>query len=146
MCFYRKVEGELSVCLKTKTPSSIQKKKLKLKICVWTPMAWPRTVESTFPFKIPSCKSWEMTQLSKMICDDAFLTVQQFGNNIVLPRFPATFSFLKVLEVPSLFGEYLIFKTRAFDYFSQFKCCVKRASNFFIVLMVSPLANSRAWP
>ena len=50
-----------------------------------------------------------MTQLSKMICDDAFLTVQQFGNNIVLPRFPATLSFLKVLEVPSLFGEYLIF-------------------------------------
>ena len=34
MCVYRKVEKELSVCLKSKTPSCIPKKKLKLCICV----------------------------------------------------------------------------------------------------------------
>ena len=72
-----------------------------------------------------------------MLCDNATLTVQQFVHNIVSPKFPAALSFLNLLEAPSLFGEYLIFflmilKTqRAFDYFSQFKCCVKRASNYF---------------
>ena len=137
MYVYRKVEDELSVCLQTKTPSCIPKKKLKLWICVWTPTTWARTLESTLPFKIPFCNSWEAIELSKMLCDDAPLAIQQFGHNIVSPKFPAALSFLNLLEAPSLFGEYLIFflmilKTqRAFDYFSQFKCCVKRASNYF---------------
>ena len=52
MCVYRKVEDELSVCLKTKTPSFTPKKKLKLCICVWTSMTWLRALESTHPFKI----------------------------------------------------------------------------------------------
>ena len=34
MCVYRKVEDELSVCLKTETPICIPKKKLKLCIFV----------------------------------------------------------------------------------------------------------------
>ena len=44
-----------------------------------------------------------------MLCDNAPLTVQQLGHNIVSPKFPAALSFLNLLEDPSLFGEYLIF-------------------------------------
>ena len=33
-CVYRRVEGKLYVYLKTKTPSCIPKKKVKLSICV----------------------------------------------------------------------------------------------------------------
>ena len=44
-----------------------------------------------------------------MLCDDAPLTIQQFGHNIVSPKFPAALSFLNLLQAPSLFGEYLIF-------------------------------------
>ena len=111
------------------------------------PMTWPRSLKSLLLFKIPSRNSSDTTQLSKMFCDYAPLTVQQFRHNFVSPKFPAALFFLNLLETPSLFGEYLIFflmilKTqRAFDYFSQFKCCVKRASNYFIFLMVSPSAN-----
>ena len=91
--------------------------------------------ESTLPFKTAFHNSWETAQLPKMLCDNSPLTVQQFGYNIVSPKFPAAFSFLNLLEAPSLFGDYFIFflwflKNRAFDYFSQFKCCV-RASNYF---------------
>ena len=71
-----------------------------------------------------------------MLCDNAPLTVQQFGHNIVSPKFPAALSFLNLLEAPSIFGEYFIFfsydfKNRTFDYFSQLKCFVKRASDYF---------------
>ena len=62
------VEDKSSVCIKTKTPSCIPKKKLKLCICVWTPMTWPRISESTFPSKIPFHNSWKTAQLSKMHC------------------------------------------------------------------------------
>ena len=61
MCVYRKVEDELSVCLKIKTPSFIPKKKLKLCICVWTSMTLLRALESTLPFKNASRNSWETT-------------------------------------------------------------------------------------
>ena len=44
-----------------------------------------------------------------MLCDNAPLTVQQFGHNIVSPKFPAALSFLNLLEAPPLFEEYLIF-------------------------------------
>ena len=146
MCVYRKVEDDLSVCLKTKTPSCIPKKKLKLCICVWTSMTWLRALKSTLPFKIASRNSWETAQLSKRFWDNAPLTVQQFGHKIMSPKFSARLSFLNLLEVPSLFGEYFIFfwwfwKYRAFDYFSQFKCCIKRTS-----LMAPPSTNWRAWP
>ena len=107
MYVYRKVEDELSVCLKTKTPSCIPKKKLKFCICVWTSMTWLRALESTLPFKTASRNSWETAQLSKMLCDNAPLTVQQFGHNIVSPKFPAALSFLNLLEASSLFGKYL---------------------------------------
>ena len=50
-----------------------------------------------------------IAQLSKMLCDNVPLTVQQFGHNIMLPKFPAALSFLNLLESPSLFGEYLNF-------------------------------------
>ena len=106
---YCKVEDELSVCLKTKTLSCIPKKKSRLCICVWTSMTWLRPLESTLPFKIAFRNPWETAQLFKMLCDNASLTVQQFGHDIVSPKFPATFSFLNLLEAPSLFGEYLIF-------------------------------------
>ena len=44
-----------------------------------------------------------------MLCDNVPLTVQQFGHNIMLPKFPAALSFFDLLESPSLFGEYLNF-------------------------------------
>ena len=125
MYVYCKVEDELSVCLKTKTPNCIPQKKLKLCICVWTPMIWPRTLESTFPFKILSRNSWETTQLSKMLCDDAHLTVQQFEHNISL----ICWKLVPFLESIWFFS--YDFKDRAFHYVSQFKSCVKRTSNSF---------------
>ena len=99
-------------------------------------MTWLWVLESTLPSKTVSCNAWEKAQLSKMLCDNAPLTVEQFGHNIVSPKFPSILSFLNLLEAPSLFGAYFIFflwryKNRAFDYFSKFKCCVKRASNYF---------------
>ena len=44
-----------------------------------------------------------------MLCDNAPLTVQQFGHDIVSPEFPTTLPFLNLLEAPPIFGEYLIF-------------------------------------
>ena len=128
-----------------------KKKKLKLCICVWTSMTWLWALKSTLPFKIAFCNSWETAQLSKRFWDNAPLTVQQFGHKIVSPKFSARLSFLNLLEVPSRFGEYLIFfwwfwKYRAFDYFSQFKCCIKRTSACFYCFNGTPSTNWRAWP
>ena len=136
MCVYRKVEDDLSVWLRLKILSCIPKIKLKLCICTGTPMTWRRALESTLPVKIASCNCWETAQLSKMLCDDAPLTVQQFEHNIVSSKFPVALSILNLLETPSLFGDYLIvflwfWKHRAFEFFRQFQCCVKRASNYF---------------
>ena len=94
---------------KLKLPVVFQKKKLKLCICVWISMTWLRAPESTLPFKIAYHNSWETAQLSKILCDNAPLIVQQFGHSIVLPKFPAALSFFNLLEASSLFGEYLIF-------------------------------------
>ena len=44
-----------------------------------------------------------------MPCDNAPLTVQQFVDNIVSPKFPAALSLLNLLEAHFFFGEYLIF-------------------------------------
>ena len=41
--------------------------------------------------------------------ENASLTVQQFGHNIVSPKFPTALYFFNLLEAASLFGEYLIF-------------------------------------
>ena len=109
MYVYGKVEDELSVCLITKTLSCIPKKNMELCVCVWTSMTWLRALESNLLFKIAPRNSWETAQLSKMLCNNASLTVQQFGLDIVSPKFPAALSFLNLLEAPSLFGEYLIF-------------------------------------
>ena len=109
MYVYCIVEDSSLLCLKTKTPSCILKKKLKLCIYVWTSMTWLQALESTLLFKTASRNSWETAQLSKMLCDNAPLTVQQFGHNIVSPKFPAALSFLNLLEAPYLFGEYFIF-------------------------------------
>ena len=50
-------------------------------------------------------------------------------------KFPAALSFFNLLEAPSLFGEYFFsYDFKNIEYlitFSQFKCCVKRASNYF---------------
>ena len=72
-------------------------------------MTWLQALESTLSFKIESRNSWETDQLSKMLCDNAPLTVQQVELNIVSPMFPAALSLLNLLEAPSLFEEYLIF-------------------------------------
>ena len=105
MCVYCNVEDYLSVCLKT--PSCIPKKQKRYwNFAFAFEQLWPRTLESTLPFNVPFRNSWETTQLSKMLCDDASLTDQQFGHNIVSPKFPAALSFLNLLEAPSLFGEY----------------------------------------
>ena len=87
------------LCLKTKTPSCIpKKKKLKICICVWISRTWLRALESTLPFKTASNNSWETDMLFKMLCDNTPLTVQQFGHNIVSPKFDAALSFLNLLE------------------------------------------------
>ena len=109
MCLYHKVEDKLSLCLKTKTPSCIPKKKLKLYIRVWTYTTLLRALESILPFKIASRNSWETARLSKMLCGNVPLTVQQFGHNVVSPKFPAALAFLNLLEAPFLFGESLTF-------------------------------------
>ena len=46
-----------------------------------------------------------------MLCDNASLTVQQFGHDIASPKFPAALCFLNLLEAHFLFGEYFIFVT-----------------------------------
>ena len=66
--------SKLSLCNKTKTFSCISKRKLKLCICIWAPMTWPWNSESTFSTKNPSCKSWKIAQLSKMLCNSVLLT------------------------------------------------------------------------
>ena len=78
MCVYRKVEDELSVCLKINSLNCIPKKKLKLCICVWTSMNWLQALESTHPFITASGNSLETDQLSQMVYDNAPLTVQQW--------------------------------------------------------------------
>ena len=44
-----------------------------------------------------------------MLCDNARLTVQQYGHNNVSPKFLAALFFLNLLEASSLFGKYFIF-------------------------------------
>ena len=56
-CVYCREEDRLSVCIKTKTPNCLPKKKSKLCICVGTPMTWPQISESPFPSRIPSHNS-----------------------------------------------------------------------------------------
>ena len=114
-----------------------QKKKLKLCFCVWTRMTWPRISESTFPSKISSNNSSKTAQLSKMVHINVPLTVQQFEHNALSLQFPGAKSSLSLLEVPSLFTEYLFsfflwfLNHRVFDTFIQFKTCVKSASHYF---------------
>ena len=115
-------EDKLSVCIKT-TLSCIQKKKLKLCFCIWTRMTSPRISESTFPSKISSHNSWKTAQLSKMLCNNVPLTVQQFEHNVLSPEFPGPVSSLNLLEASYLFREYL--KS------IQLKSCVNSASNYF---------------
>ena len=54
--------------------------------------------ESTLPSRIASHNFSETAQLSKILFDNSPLTVQQFGHNIVSPKFPATLFFLNLLE------------------------------------------------
>ena len=68
-----------------------------------------------------------------MLCDNAPLTVQQSGHNIVSPKFPAALSFLNLLET-HFFLESIYFFSYGFEnleHLSQFKCCAKRVSNCF---------------
>ena len=44
-----------------------------------------------------------------MICDNAPLTVHQFGHYIMSPKFPAALPFHNLPEALSLLGEYFIF-------------------------------------
>ena len=57
MYVYCIVEDSSLLCLKTKTPSCILKKKLKLFIYVRTSMTWLQALESTLPFKTVSRNS-----------------------------------------------------------------------------------------
>ena len=87
-----------------------------------------------------------MRDNSKMLCDNAPVTVQQSGHNIVSPKFPAALSFLNLLEAPPLFGEYLIFP---YDFENTEHLITLVNSNaasrepliIFIALMVSPSTN-----
>ena len=105
-----------------------------------------RTVESALRFKIASRNSSETAQLSKTLCGNAPLRVQQYGHNIVSPKFPAVLSFLNLLEAPSLFGKFLIF---SYDFKNIEHLITLFNSNTasrepvitFIALMVLPSAN-----
>ena len=134
-CVYYREEDKLSVCIKA-TPSFIQKKKLKLCFCVWTCMTWPWISESTFPSKTLSHNYLKAAQLSKTLCNDVPLTVQQLEHNALSPGFPGTVSSLNLFEAPSLFSQYLIFflwclNHRVFNKLIQFKSCVKSAPHYF---------------
>ena len=87
------------------------------------------------------------TQLSEMLCDDYPLTVQQFGHNIVSPKFPAALSFLNLLEAPSLLGECLIFydfkNIQYLIILVNSDAASKEPLIILIALMVSPSANGR---
>ena len=89
-------------------------------------MTWPRISESTFHSKISSDNSWKTAQLSKMLCNNVPLTVQQFEHNTLSPEFPGAVSSLNLLEASCLFREYLKC--------IQLKSCVKIASNYFYCL------------
>ena len=139
MYVYCRAENKLFVCIKTKTPSSVPKKKLKLCICVWTPMTWPQIYESTFPFKFPSHNSWKTAQLSKMLCNNVPLTAQRFEHKLLSPEFPGAVSSLNLLKARSLFRNYLIFflwylNHKVFDKLIQFKSCFKSALSLFLLL------------
>ena len=81
-----------------------------------------------------------------MLCDDAFLTDQEFGHDIVLPKFPAELSTFNQLEALSLFGEHLIF-SYGFKNIQHLIILVnsnaasREPLNIFIALMVLPSAN-----
>ena len=120
-CVYCREENKLSVSIKT-TPSCIQKKKLKLCFCVWTPMTWPRIFKSTFPSKISSHNCWKTAQLSEMLRNNVPLTVQWFEHNALSPKFPGAVPFLNLLDASCLFRECLKF--------IHFKNCVKSASHY----------------
>ena len=86
-----------------------------------------------------------------MLCNDASLTDQQFGHNIVSQKFPAALSFLNLQETLSLFGQHFIF---SYDFKSienlitsvNWNVASRESLIIFIALMVSPSANWRAWP
>ena len=105
---------------------SKKKKKVKLCIYIWKSKAWLRALESTYLRQLNYQKCcvtmplWQSSNLVIILCHQSFLL--------------HCLSYL--LGAPSFFGEYFFpydFKNiyRAFDYFTQFKCCVKRASNYF---------------
>ena len=81
-----------------------------------------------------------------MLCDDASLIDQEFGHDVVSPRFPAELSFFNQLEALTLFGEHLIisygFKNIQLLITLVNSNAVSRESLIiFIALMVSPSAN-----
>ena len=149
MCVYRKVEDELSVCLKIKTPSFIPKKKLKLCICVWTSMTLLRALESTLPFKNASRNSWETT----LKC---FVTMPLWqSNNLAIILCHQSF----LLHCLSLtcwklisFLESIYFFSYGFGNMVHFITLVNSNAAprepliISIALMVSPSTDWRAWP
>ena len=81
-----------------------------------------------------------------MLCDNAPLTVQQSGHNIVSPKFPAALSFLNMLETHFFFGEYVFF-SYGFENLEHLITSVnlnaapRESLIVFIALMVSPSTN-----
>ena len=57
------------LCVQNDMPSSFPKNKLKHCTCIWTPMTWPRALESTLPFKITPRNCWETAQLVPTVLD-----------------------------------------------------------------------------
>ena len=99
----------MTVWIKTTSTCIKKKNKSKLCLCVWTRITWPWISESTFSSKISVHNSWKASQLSKMVCNNAPLTVQLFEHNTLPPEFPGALSSLNLLETTSLLREYLIF-------------------------------------
>ena len=88
--------------VENKTPSCILKMKLKLYICLCTPMTCPQIS----PLKFHSTTLER--QLFKMLCNNVPWIAQKFGNNFLSPDFPGAVPSLKLLKSSSLLKQYLL--------------------------------------
>ena len=136
MYVYCRSENKLSVCIKTKTPNCVPKKKLKLCICVWTPMTRPQIYKSTFLSKFPSHNSWKTVQLSKMLCNNDSQTIWAQSS---VTRISWCSVFPQPVEsyfpFQRLFDFFLWFLNhKVFDKLIQLKSCVKSALSLFLLL------------
>ena len=132
-----RVEDKLFLCIKTKNSSWYSKIRMKtLHLRLNTDDLTLNFWIITLSYKIPSQNSWKTAQWLKMLYNDAPVTGQRFGHNVLPPEFPCAVFFFNLLKTSFVFREYLIFLSniinhRVFDKFIQWKCWIKSASHYF---------------